>query len=130
METFNLTDMPIITMFVGNTKINFLLDTGATQSFITSSISSCLDGEIEEENVEIITAHGTDKSCCKAVNTTLTYKDKSFNVSLIINESLDASFSKLKEEKGIILHGILGSDFLDKYSYIIDFEKYLAYPKK
>jgi hypothetical protein len=130
METFNLTEMPIITMFAGNTKVNFLLDTGATQSFIAQSVSNLVTGKESTYSMEVISAQGTEESNCKIIDTVLTYKDRDFDVKLIVNSSLDTSFKDLKVKKGIILHGILGSDFLDRYSYIIDFEKYLAYPKK
>lgn len=130
METFNLTEMPIVTFLAGNTKINFLLDTGSSQSYIAQTASNLVTGKEMICNIDVISAQGTEDLTCKVIDTTLTYKNKEFEVRLFVNKSLNISFSDLKDKKGITLHGILGSDFLDKYSYIIDFKKYLAYPKK
>jgi hypothetical protein len=130
METFNLTEMPIVTMFAGDSKINFLLDTGSTQSYISGAASDLITGKEAMCNMQIISAQGSAKASCKVIDTVLTYKDKDFDIRLFVNSGLDTSFEDIKQKKGITLHGVIGSDFLDKYSYIIDFEKYLAYPKK
>lgn len=130
METFNLTEMPIVTFFAGDTKINFLIDTGSSQSFISQNSSSLITGTEAVCEMSVTSAQGTEDMTCKMIETVLTYKDRDYDVKLFVNKSLDVSFSDLKNQKGIVLHGILGSDFLDKYSYVMDFEKYLAYPKK
>lgn len=130
METFNLTEMPIVTLLAGDTKINFLLDTGSSKSFISHNSSSLVTGTEVVCGMSVTSAQGTEDMTCKVIETVLTYKDRDYDVRLFVNKGLDVSFSDLKTQKGIVLHGILGADFLDKYSYVMDFEKYLAYPKK
>lgn len=130
METFNLTEMPIVTFLAGDTKINFLLDTGASQSYIAPNASDLVTGTEAIYGMDVTTAKGTDRMTCKMIETVLTYKDRNYDVRLFVNKDLDTSFGDLKTQKGITLHGILGADFLDKYSYVMDFEKYVAYPKK
>lgn len=130
METFNLTEMPIVTFLAGDTKINFLLDTGASRSFISSSASKLVVGEEAIGSMDVISATGTESMTCKMIETVLSYKDRNYEVRLFVNEGLETSFKDIKAEKGVVLHGVLGADFLDKYSYVVDFEKYLAYPKK
>lgn len=130
METFNLTEMPIVTLLAGDTKINFLLDTGASQSYIAQSASHLVTGTETLYDMSITSAQGTEDMTCKMIETVLTYKGRDYGVKLFVNKGLDTSFGDLKAQKGIILHGILGVDFLDRYSYVMDFEKYLAYPKK
>lgn len=130
METFNLTEMPIVTFLAGDTKINFLLDTGSSQSFIAQSASSLVTGTESICGMSVTSAQGTEDMTCKMIETVLSHKDKDYDVRLFVNKGLDTSFGDLKAQKGIILHGILGADFLDRYSYVMDFEKYLAYPKK
>lgn len=130
METFNLTEMPIVTFLAGDTKINFLLDTGASKSFISPSASNLVVGEEAIGSMDVISATGTENMTCKMIETVLSYKDRDYEVRLFVNEGLEASFKDIKSEKGIVLHGVLGADFLDKYSYVMDFEKYLAYPKR
>lgn len=130
METFNLTEMPIVTLLAGDTKINFLLDTGASQSYIAQSASDLVTGTEAMCGMDVTSANGTDRMTCKMIETVLSYRGRDYDVKLFVNKGLDTSFSDLKSQKGIILHGILGVDFLDRYSYVMDFEKYLAYPKK
>lgn len=129
-ETFNLTDMPIVTFFAGKNKLNFLIDTGASNSHISNKASKLVEGSKESVEAEVTSATGTESMTCEQINTKLTYNDKNFKVKLFVNKSLDVSFKDLKKNQGILLHGILGTDFLNEYSYIIDFEKYLAYTKK
>lgn len=130
METFNLTEMPIVTFLAGDSKINFLLDTGASKSFISPSASNLVVGEEAIGSMNVISATGTENMTCKMIETVLSYKDRDYEVSLFVNKGLETSFKDIKAEKGVVLHGVLGADFLDKYSYVLDFEKYLAYPKK
>lgn len=130
METFNLTEMPIVTFLAGDSKINFLLDTGSTQSFISKEASRLVTGTEMMCGMNLISAQGAEGLTCKVIDTTLTYKDRDYEVRLFVNKGLDATFNEMKSSKGVNLHGVLGADFLDKHSYIVDFEKYLAYPKK
>lgn len=130
METFNLTEMPIVTFLAGSVKINFLLDTGSTQSFIAQNASDLITGAEAMCGMSVTSAQGTEELTCKMIETVLTYRNKDYNVKLFVNKSLDTAFSDLKAQKGITLHGILGADFLDRYSYIMDFGKYIAYSKK
>lgn len=130
METFNLTEMPIVTFLSGDVKVNFLLDTGSSHSFLAQNASSLITGTEAVCDMSVTSAQGTEDMTCKIIETVLTYKNKDYDVKLVVNKSLDISFNDLKAQKGIILHGILGSDFLDRYSYIMDFGKYIAYPNK
>lgn len=130
METFNLTEMPIVTFLAGDTKINLLLDTGSTSSYISKNASNLITGSEAVCNMNVISANGTNKLSCRVVDTFLSYNNKDYEIKLLVNENLDKSFKDIKDSKGITLHGILGSDFMDKHSYIIDFEKYIVYSKK
>lgn len=130
LETFNLTEMPIVTFFAGKNKLNFLLDTGSSNSHISNKASKLVEGNRENIETEITSATTVENVTCERIDTILTYNNKDFKVKLFINKSLDDTFKSLKKNQGISLHGILGNDFLSEYSYIIDFEKYLAYTKK
>lgn len=130
METFNLTEIPIVTFLAGDTKINFLLDTGSSKSFIAKDFSNLITGDEIVDCMNLTSATGTEQVTCKVIDTTLTYKDRDYSVTLWVNEGLNSAFADLKSTQGITLHGILGSDFLDKHSYVLDFKKYIAYPKK
>lgn len=130
METFNLTDIPIVTFYAGDKKLNFMVDTGASLSHITEDVSRILTGTESYCGMSLTSINGTDTYKCKVIETAITYNGKEYIVKLHVNHGLDKSFKDLKTSKGVTLHGILGVDFLEKYSYIIDFKKYIVYSKK
>jgi hypothetical protein len=44
--------------------------------------------------------------------------------------NLNDLFNTIKENYGVTVHGILGTNFLDKYNYVIDFKDYKLYRRK
>lgn len=129
-EAMDLAQIPVVTFQEGDTKLNFLLDSGSTHSYISKSCAKLLVGTpIDIEGFEYTTSIGTD-TVSKMIETVLEYKDLKFNTNLLVNDSLDSSFSNVKENCGVQLHGILGSDFLRKHKYVIDFSELIVYHKK
>lgn len=128
-ESLDLAEIPVITLNNNNTKLNFVLDTGSSNSHISKAGSKKLTEMPVDTNYTYSTATGED-NVNKMVETTLKYKNKEFKTTLYINYSLDSTFKTVKKNCGIILHGILGSDFLSKNKYILDFAEYAAYQKK
>jgi hypothetical protein len=43
--------------------------------------------------------------------------------------NLNDTFNDLAQETGIIVHGLLGSDFLNDKKYILDYNEHLLYHK-
>lgn len=119
--------MPLITFNQGRKKLTFLIDTGSNLSFIDPSILKGL--KIEESNSEdinIITGGG-NKSSSKNVKIKFNYNKFNVEETFVINEmkeNFDAAFSNYK------VRGILGSNFLQKYGYIIDYKNLNIYCKK
>lgn len=66
----------------------------------------------------------------EAIRIPLTYKDNTYSTDLFILEPLDESFKSIKETNGVQLHGILGTLFLQKYNFVLDFDELVAYKKK
>lgn len=127
-ESLDLAEIPIVTFLEGDTKLNFLLDTGSSDSHISTSAAKMLMGTPVETDYSYTSSNG---SCTvsKMMDTALRYKDEEFKVSLYINEGLDESFETVKSNCGVQLHGILGSDFLREHKYIMDFAELVAYHK-
>lgn len=128
MESMNLTGIPIVTFFVGEKKLNFILDTGANYSVINSSILS----KISYSNTNLETnVSGMEGNSQKVgfVNITLTYKDKAFKEDFQVID-MDAAFNRLKQEDGVNVCGILGSEFFKAHRYVLDFKSMIAYIKK
>lgn len=132
MEAFNLTEMTIVTFFNNGQKLNFLLDTGSNDAYISKSAS-----KIEGLSYEVIPTQGTNVtgsvgqcSCTEAIRIPLTYKDYTYNTDLFVLDTLDESFKSIKESDGVQLHGILGTLFLQKHNFVLDFDELVAYKKK
>lgn len=127
-EAMDLVELPIITFYNNDKKLNFLLDTGSDLSYINKSILPSLEYKKIDESRNIISVGGNSQSlgCC---DMTVTYKNKKFIDRFYISD-LDEAFGVIKAETGVQIHGILGSKFFTKYKYILDFESLIAYSKK
>ena len=42
----------------------------------------------------------------------------------------DEIVSAIKNATGVTIHGVIGNKFMQKYKYILDFDKMIAYSKK
>jgi hypothetical protein len=126
-ESLDLANLPIVTMYQGNNKIHFLLDTGSTDNMIDSNYTILNYKNIENECANLTGIGGTQQT--ELIELNLFYKDKEFVVDAL---KLDMSntFGVIKQNTGIQLHGILGSSFFNKYKYILDYYNMIAYPKK
>lgn len=124
-ETMDLVDLPIITFAVGDKKLNFILDTGASYCLINSNILDTI--EHEKLNIES-TVYGINgkKQDAGFVKIALKYKGVEYSDEFQVVD-LEAPFNMIKEEHGVNLHGMLGSSFFQKYKYIIDFDELVAY---
>lgn len=132
MEAFNLTEMTIVTFFNNGHKLNFLLDTGSNDAYISKSASK-IKG-LHYKNIPTNGTHITGSvgvcDCTEAISIPLTYRDNTYFTDLFVLESLDESFKAIKETDGVQLHGILGTLFLQKHNFVLDFDELIAYKKK
>lgn len=126
-EAMDLVELPIVTFYNKDAKLNFLLDTGSDLSYVNKSILPSLECKEINESRNIISVGGNSQSlgCC---DMTVTYKSQKFIDRFYISD-LDEAFGAIKAETGVQIHGILGSKFFTKYKYILDFESLIAYSK-
>lgn len=126
-EAMDLTELPVVTFYNGDKKLNFLLDTGSNVSHINSSIINLLDHTKTNQKTDTIGMEGNKVSndICKM---TIYYKNQKFEEDFIISDLNDA-FDIIKQEDGVQIHGILGSKFFEKYKYTLDFKELTAYIK-
>ena len=126
-QGFDLTGMPVITLYQGEEKYNFLLDTGSNNSVINKKVLERMEYEpIEEEN-QVIGSEGNPKMV-DACMIRLSYKDKEFYYKYLIND-LDKAFEHVKKTTGVTLHGLIGAKFFNAYKYVLDFDELIAYSK-
>lgn len=126
-EAMDLVELPVVTFYNGNTKLNFLLDTGSNVSYINSSIIPLLVHEKTDKEMNTIGIEGNKVSnqFCKM---SVTYKNQVFEEEFSIAD-LDEAFGVVKQESGVQIHGILGSKFFERYKYVLDFKELIAYIK-
>ena len=124
-EAMDLVELPVVTFYNGDKKLNFLLDTGSNVSYINSSIIPLLDHEKTDKEMNTIGIEGNKVSnqFCKM---SVTYKNRVFEEEFSIAD-LDEAFSVVKQESGVQIHGILGSKFFERYKYVLDFKELIAY---
>ena len=126
-EAMDLVELPVVTFYNGDKKLNFLLDTGSNVCYINSCIIPLLVHEKTDKEMDTIGIEGNKVSnqFCKM---SVTYKNRVFEEEFSIAD-LDGAFSVVKQESGVQIHGILGSKFFERYKYVLDFEKLIAYIK-
>lgn len=128
-ETLDLTGLPCVTFWQGDKKLNFLLDSGSSDSIIDINILDDVEHQkIENRNFALTGLDGikrTPKMCIIS----LSYKDKDYESRFLMTD-MSPIFNEIKKDCGANLHGIIGADFMNKYRYILDFNELVAYSKK
>lgn len=127
-EAMDLAELPVITFYQGTEKFNFLLDTGSNHSHISKEASNRIKG-VPMVGSTSIQGVGGAKIIEEAINTTIEYKSKSYEVVLLVGEHLDDTFKEIKETTGVQVHGIIGNSFLSDNRYVLDFNEFVAYSK-
>lgn len=126
-QGFDLTNIPVVTFYQGNQKINFILDTGASENIIDKEFLKCLEHTEEKLTDRIwgIEGNGIAVNSCFIK---ISYNDIQFNTRFLVND-LSKVFTAIRQSSGVILHGILGSGFFNQYKYVLDFDSLVAYIK-
>lgn len=126
-ESMDLLELPVVTFYCGDKKLNFLLDTGSNTSYINSCLLEELPHTKLDSTKQVTTAGGIigDNSMC----TMEFYYNKKKYLDTFVALDLNEAFNDIKESNGVQLHGLLGSLFFKKYKYILDFKELKAYAK-
>ena len=119
--------MPIVTFEQGDQKLNFILDTGSDHNVIDSNILENIEHIQINEKFKL---SGLDnvKHEVSCHDITLHYKDIEFTSMFLAKDLKDVS-AEVKRQRGVEVHGFLGSLFFNKYKYILDFKHLIAYSK-
>ena len=128
-ESLDLIELPIVTFYQGDKKLNFMLDSGSNLSIIDINAVNNLKLEYVKLNkVNSILGINGETRDAGFVNMKFYYKHLKFDYDF---QYLDLSnvVNSLKQD-GITIHGILGNQFFTKYKYILDFNDLIAYSKK
>ena len=128
-ESLDLAELPIITFYCNDVKLNFLLDTGSNLSHINKSVLPSIGNNVlKESSVSVVGINGNPvkSGLCEL---TVKYKNLHFTEEFVVSD-LDSVFSQVKQNTGVQIHGILGSKFFETYKYVIDFKDLTAYIKR
>lgn len=128
-EALDLAELPVVTFIGKGRKLNFLIDTGANNSILNQKDVDKMQLVCEEfEGVETNTAGG-NISLNKMVNLEIRFDDKRVYEECFLVSDMSEAFDAIKEESGVTIHGILGSNFFAKHKYIIDYDSLALYVK-
>ena len=126
-ETMDICNLPIITFINNNVKLNFLLDTGAQRSVINSIILPTISYVESPKSSNIYGMEGTLQKV-SFVDIRIQRDNIIYNEEFQVVD-MTSSFNNIKNDYGVNLHGILSSTFFEKYKYVLDFDKLIAYSK-
>lgn len=127
-EALALAELPVVTFYQGDKKLNLLLDTGANISIIDKKVASTINTR-ETPRISKITGIGGSVNDVAIVDIILQYKNNTFEDGFQVTD-MTSTFSTIKNATGVTIHGVIGNKFMQKYKYILDFDKMIAYSKK
>lgn len=129
IKKYMKSDLPVLTLTNNGIALNFLIDTGSNISHICPSAAELIDHKYlgESKNTTVAGLGGINQGVkvCSA-----TFKDtlsREYNLTLTISEGLEETTKYIESATGFKIHGLLGTDFLKKYKYIIDFKTLEVY---
>ena len=127
-ESLDLAELPIVTFYQGDKKLNFLLDTGANISTIEQKVVNTIKATFNEKISSTVGIGGRTNPLMN-VDIAFTYKGKDFTDTFQVAD-MSPVFGAIKESTGVTVHGLIGNSFMQKYKYILDFDEMVAYSKK
>lgn len=125
-------NLPIIALSNNGNVLNFLIDSGSNISHICSEyfddLKANVIGTFKNDTVEGLGAVNTGITMCNTVLEDINGNEYSVNLS--VSDQLSVVSKSIEESTGIKIHGLLGTDFLRVFKYIVDFESLRVYTKK
>lgn len=126
-ESMDLAELPIVTFYNGHKKLNMLLDTGSTECVISKEYLDSMWYKDTGKSKELFGMEG-EVVINPIISTIISYSGIKFDVEFIAAD-MSQAFGIIKQENGVTIHGILGSNFFTRYQYVLDFDKLMFYKK-
>ena len=113
-EQFQVTSLPIISLICGGRELKFLIDTGATQCLITPEVLNSIPHKKCRRRGFAKGISGGVSTILREIH--LKYKSSEYEVHVWTSSDVEGTF------KMAGVDGLLGSDFLKKYGWRIDYK--------
>ena len=127
-NTMGTYKVPIVSFNHNGKTVNFIIDSGSTHSIINSSSLDVFDyAQLENTQGSVFGIDG-NKISTDLVTVIINKNNKDF--SDVFQVLPIPGIDKLNKTEGIEVHGLLGSTFLKKYKFHIDYKRLEAYCKK
>lgn len=126
-ESIDLTNLPVVTFYNGHKKLNMLLDTGSSECILSKEYLNDIWYKETDHSKQVF---GMEGNLVKnpVISTIISYSGLKFDVEFLATD-MSQPFGLIKQESGVTIHGILGSNFFTRYKYILDFDKLMFYKK-
>ena len=117
--------IPFIKVKHNNITFNLVVDTGCTISCIDENILDLLVHKTTNDYTQgLISAEGGNDNNVPIVEMPITIGDQDYIEKFNVVDFREMS-QQVKENFGLTIRGLLGSEFLYKHSLILDFDKHL-----
>lgn len=126
-NSIDLAELPVVTFYQGNKKINLLLDTGSNNCVIDKKFLKNIKHEMLKCSTNIFGLEGNSQKS-NICTIKMSYKGKEYEYPYVVQD-MSAAFSSIKKETGVTIHGMLGSKFFNEFKYVLDFDELIAYSK-
>jgi len=122
--TYGLTkaNLPLIPITIQDKNLCFLLDTGSNINMIDEAIYEHFKDITEPVGKYSHFGIEGNQELNSTVKLPFSFEGHTFNpIFSVVN--LDSAFSKIYEESGIPIHGLLGNKFFIEHGWVLDFDK-------
>lgn len=129
LKPFRMVSMaPVLTVNIGGHILNFILDTGSGMSLIDKNVAESLGlvENIEAANIKLTGIGNENSKINEKANLSFAMDDMTFEGIFLLCDCAKA-FCSFKKFDKIDIFGLLGSDFLSKYKFVLDYEKSAIY---
>lgn len=126
-NSIDLAELPVVTFYQGNKKINLLLDTGSNNCIIDKKFLKSIKHEMLKYSTNIFGLEGNSQES-EMCTIRMSYKGKEYEYPYVVQD-MSTAFNSIKKETGVTIHGMLGSKFFNEFKYILDFDELIAYSK-
>lgn len=123
-------NVPLVTIHQEDKELIFLLDTGSEHNVIDQNALPFINHTVIQDETMPVTLSGVGgKVEVSACSITFKCGDTEYTDNFVVND-LSIALKALKNETGVIMHGILGSRFLRENNVVLDYQNLVAYSKK